>query len=41
MALLPHTDKATNCNARKVETTPPHDYTSRSGKEPGVEAVLA
>ena len=33
-------DVVTKCNARKIETTPPHNYTSRFGTEPGVEAVL-
>ena len=40
MALHHPPDKATKCNARKVEITPPHSYTPLTGKEPGVEAVL-
>ena len=28
------------CNARMEETTPPHNYKSRTGKESGVKCIL-
>lgn len=32
--------KVRACNARIVETTPPHNYKPLTGKEPGVKCIL-
>ena len=37
---MPQLWKATSCNAGMVETRPPHDYTPKTGKEPGVPGIL-
>lgn len=32
--------KVTKCEARQVEIEPPHDYTVKTGQEPGVPAII-